>query len=128
MVFPKMDAQLISIKKDLAAVSSNIASLKEAIVGSGGITAEVDFAPLLRKLEEMEGKIERIRGGREEISESQSGESMLPNEKLIDQRQLLDEVQTNIRIFETFELSDRAKIVVDRIAMLVKRAIAIYSA
>ncbi|MFH1750235.1 MAG: hypothetical protein ABH863_01000, partial [Candidatus Micrarchaeota archaeon] len=123
----RLDAQMISIKKELSNVSQNVISLKEALTQGVDISTEVDFAPVLKRIDELQGKFESAPHVAETVSGGIVSSAGLPGEKILDQRQILEEVQQNVRIFETFELSDRAKIVVDRISMLVKRAISIYS-
>lgn len=122
----RLETQMISMKKDFGAVSLNVAGLKESLQKGVEVSADVDFAPLIRKIGELESKVDSAFRQPERI-EAPAASAPLPTERLMDQRQVLEEIQQNIHIFETFELSDRANIVVDRLSMLVKRAIAMYS-
>ncbi len=118
------DVQFIAIKKELGNVNENMKSLKSMLSQGVDITAEVDFKPILAKIEELEAQIGK--GAPVHGATIERG-AALRTEQLMDQRELLEEIRQNLRVFETFELSDRAKIVVERLNMLVKRCLASYT-
>ncbi|MBI5224312.1 hypothetical protein HY989_00415 [Candidatus Micrarchaeota archaeon] len=122
----KTDLQLLMIKKDISSISANVETLKSVLMQGADITAEVDFAPLLKKLEEIQGQLGK--SAQIQPLAQKSGSAPLTQERLVDFRDIMDELMQNVRIFESFELSDRAKIVVDRIGMLTRRAIAFTNA
>ncbi|MFH1442993.1 MAG: hypothetical protein ABIG96_03075 [Candidatus Micrarchaeota archaeon] len=119
----KLDTNLILIKKELSNMSAGIETLKGVLTQGADISAEVDFTPLLKKMEQMQNQIASVT----QAQPMQAAGPALQGTKLMDQRDLLEEMQQNIRIFQSFELSDRAKIVVDRLDMLVKRCLSLYS-
>ncbi len=120
----RMDAQLIAIKKELATVSENVTGLRNMLMQGTDISAEVDFAPVITKIEQLR---EQIASSAAAAGQRSSASAQLSGSKLLDQREVFEEIQQNIRVFQSFELSDRAKIVVDRLDMLVKRGISLYS-
>ncbi|MFH0971826.1 MAG: hypothetical protein V1835_04635 [Candidatus Micrarchaeota archaeon] len=120
----KLDAQLISIKKELLGVSQNVETLKNVLVQGTDITAEVDFAPVMVKIDQMQTQITDMLRSSPQAAQPQV---QLSGTKLLDQREIFEEIAQNLRVFESFELSDRAKIVVDRVQMLIKRGLTLYS-
>ncbi|MEK6843773.1 MAG: hypothetical protein AABY04_04745, partial [Candidatus Micrarchaeota archaeon] len=125
----KLDLQLIMIKKDISSITANVETLKSVLMQGADISAEVDFSPLLKKMEEIQGQLGKtLQSAPASQTAQKSMQPPLTQERLVDFRDIMDELMQNVRIFESFELSDRAKIVVDRIGMLTRRAIAFTNA
>ncbi|MFH1106818.1 MAG: hypothetical protein V1787_02885 [Candidatus Micrarchaeota archaeon] len=104
---PEQAAEFGALRTQLEQLSASVAELK-----SQQATAAVDLSPVLSKLEE----IKYVRPAAAAVPDEAFTKPVL-------QRAVLEEIQQELSVFESFDLSDRAKLVVNRLNSLAEKGL-----